>query len=209
MRYAKTAGEICNSRAVVGNKEESKETGTYPTCLSNFLSELSSPFSSSRISCAISSYASSLPSTGKRSSLSMRSCRTSQCLISCGVNVPFSGFSNLDSTSLTCGSRSGAERRSPRTVFDPKVSEASANLDRPLLNPLKDCRKGVSKENDEPMYHHLQHFQEILDFAILRVNARNNALQIRKTFGDLHKLCLKGRMAHQILYCIEARRPSV
>jgi hypothetical protein len=68
----------------------------------------------------------------------------------------------------------------------------------------------VNKENDERMYHHLQYFQEILDLAVLRVNARNNTLQIRKTFGDLHKLSLKGRMAHQILYCIEARRrPSV
>ena len=195
MRYAKTAGDICNSR-VVGNREESKENSTYPACLSNFLSDLSSPFSSSQISCAISSYASSLPSTGKRSSLSMKSCHTSLSSTSCGVNVPFSGFSNLDSTSLICGSRSGAERRSPRIVFDPKVSEASANLDRPLLNALKDCRKRVSKENDERMYHHLQHFQEILDFAVLRVNARNNTLQIRKAFGDLHKLSLKGRMAH-------------
>ena len=117
-------------------------------------------------------------------------------IVSYGDNVPFSGFSNLDSTSLTCGSRSGAERRSPRIVFDPKVSEVSANLDRPLLSPLKDCRKGVSNKNDERMYHHLQHFQEILDFAVLRVNPRNNTLQIRKTFGDPHKLSLKGRMAH-------------
>jgi hypothetical protein len=196
VRYAKTAGEICNSRAVVGNKEECKENSTYPACFSNFLSDLSSPFSSSRISCAISSYASSLPSTGKRSPLSMKSRHISLCFVRCGVNVPFSGFSNLDSTSLTCGSRSGAERRSPRIVFDPKVSEASANLERASLNPLKDCRKGVSKENDERMYHHLQQFQEILDFAVLGVNARNNTLQIRKTFSNPHELSLKGRMAH-------------
>ena len=181
---------------MVGNKEESKGNNTYPTCLSNFLSDLSSPCSSSRISCAISSYASSLPSTGKRSSLSMKRSHTSLCSVNCGINVPFSGFSNLDSTPLTCGSRSGAERRSPRIVFDSKVSEASANLDRPSLNPLKDYRKGVSQKYNERTYRHLQHFQEILDFAVLRVNARNDTLQIRKTFGDRHKLFLKGTISH-------------
>jgi hypothetical protein len=125
--------------------------------------------------------------------------------MSCRVNIPFSGFSNLDSTSLICGIRSGAERRCPRIVFDVKVSEASANLDKPLLNTPKDCRGGVSKEKNDSRYRYLEHFQEILDFAVFRVDARNNTLQVRKTFGDLHKFSLKGRMAHQILYGVQAR----
>jgi hypothetical protein len=64
----------------------------------------------------------------------------------------------------------------------------------------------VSEENNDGRFHYLKHFQEIPDFAVLRVDARNNTLQVRKTFGDLHKFSLKGRMAHQILYGIEARK---
>ena len=56
------------------------------------------------------------------------------------------------------------------------------------------------------MSHHLEYFQKILDFTVLRVDARNNTLQIRKTFGNFHEFSLESGMTHEVFYSVKSEK---
>lgn len=117
-----------------------------------------------------------------------------------------SGFLNIDLTCLICGSRSGAERNSPRIVLDWNVSEASASSDRPILSDLKACigqRRLSSGAMHRMRNTYSQDFQEVLHFAVLCVDTRDNTLEVRKAFRDLRELSFECRMVEEILDSVE------
>lgn len=51
-----------------------------------------------------------------------------------------------------------------------------------------------------------QHFQEVLHFAVLRVNAGNDTLEVRKAFCDLRELCFECCVVEEILNSVEPEK---